>query len=566
MKPERLAIMTIVSGAKYQEVWKLVEPFFNAYADRVGADLLVLKELPYDLPSPHWAKFSIYELLKKQYNRIAFIDADILIRPDTPNIFDVVPEEQLGIFNEGTYTPRAMCIHEVKKVFNVPLPRWNGKDYYNTGVMVVSRDHRHIFRVDEDIKPLRNSFGEQTYLNMKIMSSDVKIFSLPFKFNRMSMMDRIIGVSRLDSYFVHYAGFDVMFGKGAMLKALNRDIARWKQDDPRYKYKRKIFLWALGGLGDCISAEPTIRYMRETLYPEADIYLLTKKYFHCLYRHIAGITFLEEGEILPEEIDAVCEFNTHPTIHDSNNEFATAFGNFCPHPMINSVDWVSIACINRQLRCKDKTIKMEYSKTDLDNLLKICEKPEELILIHPGRGWETKTFPVTWWQKIIDSLADAGMKIGLIGKEVSEEHGYVPVVCPSNGVDLRDKLELMEMAALIDKAPVLITNDSAPIFFAGAFENYIIIIPTCKEGDLITPFRHGEQTYKCVCLNKKIIRDDEPVRITDLNGWQMSKLPAGHTIEEYIPDTEDVIKHALNFFMQSKKIVCMDKHKEAVNE
>lgn len=566
MKPERLAIMTIVSGKKYQKVWSLTEPFFNAYADKIGADLLVLKELPDDIPSPHWAKFSIYELLKKQYNRIAFIDVDIIIRPDSPNIFDVVPEDQFGIFNEGTYTPRAMCIHEVKKVFNVPLPKWNGKDYYNTGVMVVSREHRHIFKVEEDVKPLRNSFGEQTYLNMKIMSSDVKVFSLPFKFNRMSLMDRIVGVSRLDSYFVHYAGFDVLFGEGAMFKAINRDIAKWKEDAPGYKYKRKIFIWALGGLGDCIAAEPTIRYMREILYPEADIYLLTKKYFHCLYQHIKGITFLEEGQILPEEIDAVCEFNTHPTIHDPNNEFATAFGNFCPHPMLNSVDWVSIACINRQLRNKDKTIKLEYSSEDLYGILNICEHPEDFILVHPGRGWETKTFPAKWWQDIIDKLDAAGIKVCLIGKEVSEEHGYVPVVCPPNGIDLRDKTTLMEMVALIDLAPVLITNDSSPIFIAGAFDNYIIIIPTCKEGDLITPFRHGGQLYKSVCLNKKLIRDDEPVRITDLNGWQMSRLPKGHTIEEYIPDTEDVIEHAINFFMQSKKLVCMDKHKEAVNE
>ena len=561
----KLGIVTIVAGEKYQKIWERSESFFNAYADKIGADLLVLKDLP-PLPSAHWAKFSIHELLKKKYDRIAFIDADILIRPDAPSLFDLVPEDQFGIFNEGTYSPRAMCIHEVKKVFNVELPKWDGKTYYNTGVMVVSRAHRHIFNITEEIKPLRNSFGEQTYLNMKIMANDVKVFSLPFKFNRMSLMDRIIGVSRLDSYLVHYAGFDIMFGEGKTLEAMDRDIKRWKRDAPEFKYKRKIFLWALGGLGDCIAAEPTIRYMRETLYPEADMYLLTKKYFHPLYQHIKEITFLEEGQILPEDIDAVCEFNTHPTIHDHNNEFGTAFGNFCPHPMVNSVDWVSLACINRQLTRKDRTVRLEYSEADLNGLLKNCENPKELILVHPGRGWETKTFPVAWWQEIIDTLDSKGFRVGLIGNEVSEEHGYVKVTCPPHGIDLRDKTTIMEMAALIDHAPVLITNDSAPVFIAGAFDNYLIVIPTCKEGDLILPFRHENQSYKAICLNKKLIRDDEPVRITDLNGWQMSKLPKGHTIEEYIPETGDVIKQAIQFFMQSKKLICINKHKEAVNE
>lgn len=561
------AIVTIVSGEKYEQVWKRSESFFVDYANRCDADLIVLKGTDgMAYPSPHWIKFSIYNLLKKEFDRIAFIDADILIRPDTPSLFDIVPEDQFGIFNEGTYSPRAMCIHEVKKVFNVDLPKWDGKTYYNTGVMVVSRCHRDIFKIQEEVKPLRNGFGEQTYLNMKIMSNDVKIFNLSHKFNRMSLMDRIIGVSRLDSYIVHYAGFDILFGEGKMIAAMDRDIERWKRDAPEYKYNRKIFLWALGGLGDCIAAEPTVRFMKETLYPEADMYLLTKKYFHCLYQHVKGITFLEEGQAVPEEIDAVCEFNTHPTIHDHNNEFATAFGNFCPHPLVNSIDWVSLSCINRQLARRQKTIRLEYSEDDLNSVLKLCENPEELILIHAGVGWETKTFPVKYWQEIVDSLDSKGFKVGLIGANVSAEHGYVPVVCPPNGVDFRDKTTIMGMAVLIDIAPVLITNDSAPVFIAGAFDNYLIVIPTCKEGDLILPFRHEDQSYKAICLGKKLIRDDEPVRITDLNGWQMSRLPKGHTIEEYIPEAGDVVQQAITFFMQSKKLFCINKTKEAVNE
>ena len=559
------AIMTIVSGDKYGEIWKRTEPFFNAYADKIGADLLVLKDLP-PLPSPHWAKFSIRELLKKQYDRIAFIDADIIIRPDSPSIFDIVPEDQFGIFNEGLYMPRAVCIREVMKVHKVELPTWDGKTYYNTGVMVVSRQHRHIFTVDEEVKPLRNSFGEQTYLNMKIIGSEVKVFSLPYKFNRMSHMNRIVGISRLDSYFVHYAGYGMMIGEEKFLETLDKDIKQWEKDAPEFKYRRNIFIWALGGLGDCIAAEPTVRFMRETLHPDANIYLMTKKDFHFIFKHLRGITFLEEGQTLPVKLDAVCEFNTHSTIHDHNNEFATSFGNMCPHPLVNAVDWVSLACVNRQLNRNQKTIKMKYPDGALDNILKLCDKPEELILIHPGKGWETKTFPVAWWQEVIDTLDEKGYRVGLIGKDVSDEHGYVPVKCPTNGFDFRDKTSLEEMFALIDQAPVLVTNDSAPIFFAGACDNYLVIIPTCKEGDHIAPFRKGSQDYKCICMNQKLTRDDEPVRTSDLTGWQMKTLPKGHTIDEYIPKAGDVIKQAITFFMQSKKLICMDKHKEAVNE
>ncbi len=558
--------MTIVSGEKYGEIWKRTEPYFNAYADKCGADLLVLENLPENLPSPHWAKFSIYELLKKQYDRIAFIDADILIRPDAPSLFDIVPEDQFGIFDEGQYTPRAVCIHEVKKVFSVDLPKWNGKTYYNTGVMVVSKEHRYLFRIADEIKPLRNSFGEQTYLNMRIMVSDAKVFPLDYKFNRMSILDRVIGISRLDSYFVHYAGFDIVFGTGKLLEALDWDIARWKQDAPEYKYKRKVFIWALGGMGDIIAAEPTIRFMRETLYPEADVYLLTKKQFHPLMRHIRDLTMLEDGQILEEKVDAVLEFNTHPTIHDPDNNFETSFGKYCPHPMLHSVDWVSICCTNRQLTRKQREIKLTYSEDDLNAILKICEKPGDLILIHAGKGWESKNFPVEWWQTIIDTLDAKGYRVGLIGKHVDDEHGYMPVKCPANGVDFRDKTSIMEMVALIDQAPVLLSNDSSPIFIAGAFDNYIILIPTCKEGDMILPYRNGEQNYKAASLCKKIIRDDQPFRVPDYNVWQIRHLPEGHTIGEYLPETGDVIKQATKFFSQAKKLVWLETTKEAVNE
>ena len=203
-----------------------------------------------DYPSPHWIKFSVYELLR-EFDRIAFIDADIIIRPDTPSLFDVVPEDKFGIFNEGEYTPRSMCIHEVRKVFAVDIKNWNGSDYYNTGVMVMSKCHRYLFKITEEIKPLRNAFGEQTYINMKLMANNVKIFPLHFKFNRMSIMDRITGMTRLDSYLVHYAGDgDKLFEK------MDRDIEQWKKDAPFYTYRRNIFIWSLGGLGDCIATEP----------------------------------------------------------------------------------------------------------------------------------------------------------------------------------------------------------------------------------------------------------------------------------------------------------------------
>jgi len=535
------AILTIVNGEKYGEIWKRVEPYFVAYAEKCNAELIVMSEG--QVPSAHWLKFSIYDLLHKQFDRIAFIDADILIRPDTPSLFDIVPEDSFGIFNEGYYTPRSVCMHEVKKVYNVDLPNWNGKDYFNTGVMVVSRCHRHIFKVLGDIKQLRNAFGEQTYLNMRIMQSGVKVHHLDFTFNRMSIMDRITGMTRLDCFLVHYAGFDVLFGEGSLIKALDRDIERWKQDGPDYKYKRQIFIWSFGGMGDVICAEPVLRYIKEVAYKDADIYVMTRN--PELYAHIPDIWL---GNKYPEgDFDAIYEMNTHFIEHGQ-------FHAIVPHSLAHPVDWISMAIMGRQLTNEQKQIHLQYCDDDLNEVKKIYDKPEELVLIHPGRGWETKTFPVTWWEEVIRGIRAAGMKVGLIGKEVNDQHGYVPVNCEVD-VDFRDKISVKGMIALIAHSPLLITNDSVPVHIAGAFDNKIILLPSCKHPDRILPYRNGTQYYKAKALFKKILDDDHVVTPTSMigwkmGGWQIGTFKPGHTIGEYIPEPKQVIEEAFNFMCE----------------
>lgn len=535
------AILTIVSGDKYNEIWKRVEPYFVAYAEKCDAELIVMSDG--NVPSAHWLKFSIYDLLRKQFDRIAFIDADILIRPDAPSLFDIVPEDQFGIFNEGYYTPRAICLHEVKKVYNVDLSKWDGNTYYNTGVMVVSRCHRHIFKVQGEIRQLRNAYGEQTYLNMRIIQSGIKVHILEPTFNRMCMMDRITGMTRLDSYFIHYAGFDVLFGDGSLLKSLDRDIEQWKKDAPDYKYKRQIFIWSFGGLGDVICAEPVLRFIKETAYPDADIYVLTKN--PELYSHIKGISI--DDKYPQGEFDAIYEMNTHFIAHEK-------FHSIVPHPLSHAVDWISMAIMGRQLTNQQKEIRLEYKAGDLTEARNIYQDIENLVLVHPGKGWETKTFPKEWWEEVIRGLRENGMKVGLIGKQVSDEHGYVEVSCEVDA-DFRDKLSLGGLIALIAKAPMLITNDSVPVHIAGAFDNKIVLLPTCKHPDYLLPFRNESQSYKTKALYKRILDDDDLVTPTSMQGWKMaawqvSHFQKGKNIYDYIPDAKQVVEETFNFLCE----------------
>ena len=510
------AVVTVVSGEKYRALWWKTEPTFEAYTARIGAELVVIGT-HIGIPSQHWAKLGIYELLKKRFDRVAFIDADCLIREDCPSLFDLVPEDSIGIFNEGKCTPRAICIYEIMNAYKIQLPAWNRKDYYNTGVMVVSRGQRFIFRPPEEVKRIRHSYGEQTYLNLQIIQKEAKVFELPHAFNHMSIMDSLTGVSRKAAFIIHYAGPP---SEEALHSAIGSDLEAWAHRE--FIHKPNIFINIGGGLGDQVCSEPVVRYVRKTLYPEADIYAATA--YPRLFQHIEGVSF---SNTMPEvAFDAVHSMDTHP---DKN----TAHGQYVIYTHSHQVDYISLATIKRTLPVADKEIRLTWNPEDEDEVKGIFPNPGILILVHAGRGWPSKTFPVEWWQEIVNGLALEGYRVGLIGGTVNEEHAYQPIDLPEGGVDFRDKLSLGGLIYLLARAPALITNDSGPLHLAGAFKNQIILIPSCKHPDYILPIRNGSTRYRADVFYRKLTCEARPYRPTDVEAWNPKDVEG--SISDYLP-------------------------------
>jgi hypothetical protein len=275
---------------------------------------------------------------------------------------------------------------------------------------------------------------------------------------------------------------------------------------------------------------------------------------HELYSHIDGIN-LSKG--YPEgDFDAVLEMNTHQLPWMD-------FGKAISFQFVHAVDWVSLCTLGRVLPDTEKQISLAYEDSHLSEVLAVCEDPENLVLVHPGIGWESKTFPVEYWQKIIDGLIASGQKVGIIGKRMNDVHGVLEVDA-SKCIDFRDKISLKALFALIDSAKTLISNDSAPIHIAGAFDNNIVLIPTCKHPDNIMPYRNGSKYYKAKALYKKLMEEENSYfggDITDV--WIAKYVPDGHSILEYLPDVEEVIKTVNSFDDQCAKASCSCKNQEA---
>lgn len=527
-KQKETLVLTISIGDYYQSLKNITEPSIQAYAKKIGADYLNIDEFnPYYI-TQKWNKFHIHELLNK-YCRIIYLDIDVIVREDTPNLFEIVPENKLGMFNEGRYTSRFEFLEQASEYYGEPLKKWNGK-FYNSGVMVISRIHKHIFKL-----PKGQDFVEtdQPYINLRILNDKVDMFDLHYKFNRMDILDEFCGVSRLDSYIVHYAGAP----QDIQTDVIRKDIEQWKLDSPKYDYKQNILIAVTAGMGDQLCAEPAIRYTQK-VYPNSNIFVVS--HFPRLFEHLScPVMDYDQWKGIN---DSVITMHTCPSDEHSEHKLS--------HVLFHPTDFASMSMIKRTIPNHEKTIKLKLNVEETASVLDMIggyTKESPIILVHAGKWWPSKTLPQEWWQEIVDKLAKK-LRVILIGKTIDENQGYVPIQKPKNGIDLRDLTTLGELMSLISLSRCLLTNDSSPLHIAGAFDNWIVTIPTCKHEDHILPFRNGTQYYKTKALRKELLLDGLEIRHTEFLTDTIDLIPTGKTLYDYIPEVDDVVKEVFEIY------------------
>lgn len=524
-------VFTICIGDTYHKIGALTHASISSYASKIGAEFLIVNE--FSSSTPHWEKFQIYNLLNK-YERIIYFDSDIIIRDDCPDLFKIVPKNSIGLFNEAPFTDgRIVSMNQAIQDHKlISLEKWNGK-YYNTGVMIVSRIHKYLFK-----RPAVEScnFYEQGYLNLVIAKDNPRVFDLTYKFNRMACMDRLTGEERHASYIIHYAGFPDL---NQVLSLIPGDLAKLEQNKPEYRYQRHILIDVQGGLGDQVQAEPAIRFLKKNVYPDDEV--VVKTHFPRLFSHL-DVPVYEHSDFVPKPDTPYY----HPiSLPGPNMVQWSVVSNLLCH----TVDYISMALMRRTLPNIDKQIKLQVYLEDVSKVLDVVgvQDLNSLVLVHPGRHWQSKTFPVKWWNEVIYGLIEKGLRVCLIGMD-EDTRGVLDVDVPDGVIDTRNLLDLGGMIAIISAAGILISNDSAPIHIAGAFDNWIILIPTCKHPDHLLPWRNGSQSYKAVALYQKLVIDDIDAQPTSVHG--VSGEFVNGNIMDYLPKVADIITECTSILQE----------------
>lgn len=196
------AVVTMCIGNAWERMSDLTHPTIKAYADRIQSDFILINYPQVNARDIGFEKCQLGNILSI-YDRVIYLDSDIIVTKKCPNLFDIVPENDLGAFIESEYDRYSTEVQHNDRIIEIQKMLgdigWR-KDYFNTGVMVLSRKHRQMFELQRKyIVDLR----EQTQLNYNSKLLGFWVHDIGIRFNK---MDFINPNERFESYIIHYAG------------------------------------------------------------------------------------------------------------------------------------------------------------------------------------------------------------------------------------------------------------------------------------------------------------------------------------------------------------------------
>ncbi len=245
------------------------------------------------------------------------------------------------------------------------------------------------------------------------------------------------------------------------------------------KVQNDFLIYVCGGLGDAICAEPAIRYAIST-FKGAKFTVAT--YWPQIYRHLGLekiINFFEDPKGSNEYFNEYFVFKSLFNSDELHSEFI-------PHMFTHVIDYHSLTMFRTQMEPRQKRIVLKPTYTEQATV----HNTEEAILIHPGRTWQSRTMPATWWDGVTAELIKRGIKPYIIGRTTEDPKLGTVDVNTTGCVDLRNKLSIMDTVALTQIAKVVLTNDSSPLHMAASGDSaWIGFMSTVKRPDLLMHYR-----------------------------------------------------------------------------
>jgi lipopolysaccharide biosynthesis glycosyltransferase len=192
------------------DIFKHTIPTIEDYALKCDCDFIIRDKIEdhvldndFDYKNIIMEKFAIKKLLKK-YDRVLYIDADILIKNDALDIFKQCPDKSyVYMYNEVKYNnvEYDRQIETAVKTYKIKWSKNEHYDWYNAGVMLVSQGQADLFNFNKDeyfIFPDMPMLVDMPYLHYNLYKYNIPIKELSEEWNTMQYFKE-------GGYFMHFA-------------------------------------------------------------------------------------------------------------------------------------------------------------------------------------------------------------------------------------------------------------------------------------------------------------------------------------------------------------------------
>lgn len=181
----KTAIITISIGNR--PWFKRVKKLMIIYCKKYNHDFIVINgQFSGDI-NARIKKLEVGNYLEK-YDRILYLDDTVIINPLTPNIFDIVPKEYLGVVLENApYFDKYQNLIDSLKYYDISLNGINRDNYmwFNSGVILASKCHRNLFnKPNKSIIKIGN-YVDQSFFNANRYKYNISLMNLGLRYNYM---------------------------------------------------------------------------------------------------------------------------------------------------------------------------------------------------------------------------------------------------------------------------------------------------------------------------------------------------------------------------------------------
>lgn len=171
------------------------------WAENHNAELFILSDLLLDHNEMGicWQRYYLFDILESNgidYDQVLMVDADTIVHPNCPNLFELSDRKFTGIHNDGSYDWVLRSMENYSHyLFNGYMSKW--WNYIDCGFMIVNEVHKPFFKYITDfywdnknlLKQVESLHvgTDQTPINILIETQGIDLKLLPYEFNMIDL-------------------------------------------------------------------------------------------------------------------------------------------------------------------------------------------------------------------------------------------------------------------------------------------------------------------------------------------------------------------------------------------